>query len=106
MQANKNSRKSTSGIAIFLGSSLIQWHSKKQSAVSLPTCDAEYRSMTEATKEPILFKRILEELNINVGGPIPIHSDNKLAIEWAPGDKPPGNRARCWRICPLYSGLS
>jgi hypothetical protein len=30
-----NSRKSTSGMQLFLGSSLIQWHSKKQSAVSL-----------------------------------------------------------------------
>jgi hypothetical protein len=71
MQANKNSRKSTSGMTLFLGSSLIQWHSKKQSTVSLPTCDAEYRSMTEATKEPILFKRILVELNINDSGPYP-----------------------------------
>jgi hypothetical protein len=37
-----NSRKLTYGIAFFLGSSLIQWHSKKQSAVSLSTCEAEY----------------------------------------------------------------
>jgi hypothetical protein len=60
---------------------LIQWHSKKQSAVSLSTCEAEYRAMTGATKDPISFKRILEELNINIGGPIPMHSDNKSAIE-------------------------
>jgi hypothetical protein len=89
-----NSRKSTSGMALFLGSSLIQWHSKKQSAVSLSTSEAEYRAMTEATKNPILFKRILEELNINVEWPIPMHSDNKSAIEWATGDKPPGKRAK------------
>jgi hypothetical protein len=48
-----NSRKSTSGMKLFLGSSLIQWHSKKQSAVSLSTCEAEDRAMTEATKDPI-----------------------------------------------------
>jgi hypothetical protein len=89
-----NSRKSTSGMALFLGSSLIQWHSKKQSAVSLCACEAEYRAMTEATNDPILFKRILEELNINVDGPIPMHSDNNSAIEWATGDKPPGKRAK------------
>jgi hypothetical protein len=83
----------------FLGSSPIQWHSKKQSAVSLSTGEAEYRAMTEATKDPILFKRILEELNINVDGPIPMHSDNKSAIEWATWDKPPGKRAKtCRRI--------
>jgi hypothetical protein len=89
-----NSRKSTSGMAIFLGSSLIQWHSKKQGAVSLSTCEAEYRAMTEATKYPTLFKRILEELNINIGGPIPMHSENKPEIERATGDKPPGKRAK------------
>jgi hypothetical protein len=86
-----NSRKSTSRMAIFLGSSLIQWHPKKQSAVSLSTCEAEHRATTEATKDPILFKQILEELNINIGGPISMHSDIKSAIEWATGDKPPGN---------------
>jgi hypothetical protein len=89
-----NSRKSTSGMAIFLGSSLIQWHSKKQSAVSLSTCEAEYQAMTEATKDPMLFKPILEELNINVGGRTPMHSDNKSAIAWATGVKPPGRRAK------------
>jgi hypothetical protein len=89
-----NSRKSTSGMAIFLGLSLIQWDSKKQSAVSLSMCEAEYRAMTEATWDPILVKRILDELNINIGGPIPMHSNNKSAIEWAAGDKPPGKRAK------------
>jgi hypothetical protein len=96
-----NSRKSTSGMAIFLGSSLIQWHSKKQSAaVSLST--SAYRAMIEATKDPILFKRMLEGLIINVGGPIPMHSDNKPAIEGATGDKPPGKRAKHVDISAHY----
>jgi hypothetical protein len=50
--------------------------------------------MIGATKDPILFKRNLEELNFNVGWPIPMHSDIKSAIEWATGDKPPGKRAK------------
>jgi hypothetical protein len=50
--------------------------------------------MTETTKDPILFKRILEGLNINVCKPIPMHSDNKSALEWATGDKPLGKRAK------------
>jgi hypothetical protein len=41
-----------------------------------------------------LFKRILEELNINVGGPIRMHSDKTSAIEWPTGDKPLGKRAQ------------
>jgi hypothetical protein len=50
--------------------------------------------MPEATKDAILLKRILEALNINVDGPIPMHSENKSAIEWATGDNPPGKRAK------------
>jgi hypothetical protein len=57
--------------------------------------------MSEATKDPILFKHTLEELNINVGGPIPMHSDNS-AIEWATGDKPPGKRAKCVDVLVHY----
>jgi hypothetical protein len=46
-----------------------------QSAVSLSRREAEYRAMTEATKNPILFKLTLEELNIDVDGLNPMHSD-------------------------------
>jgi hypothetical protein len=34
-----------------------------------------------------------------------MHSDNKSAIEWATGDKPPGKRAHHVDVCPLYSRL-
>jgi hypothetical protein len=50
--------------------------------------------MTDATKEPILFKRILEEFVLNVDGPILMHSENKSVIERSTGDKPPGKRAK------------
>jgi hypothetical protein len=43
--------------------------------------------MTEATNDLILFKRILKELTVSIGGPIPRHSDSKSAIKWATGNK-------------------
>jgi hypothetical protein len=50
--------------------------------------------MTEETNDPILFQRLLEELIINVDGPIRMYSDNKSAIEWATGYRLPGKRAK------------
>ena len=41
----KLDRKSTSGTCHLLGSSLISWHSKKQSCVALSTAEAEYLSL-------------------------------------------------------------
>ena len=39
-------RKSTSGMAHFLGSSLISWGTKKQNSVALSTVEVEYVAMT------------------------------------------------------------
>ena len=37
-----DTRKSTSGVAFFLGGCLVSWSSKKQSSITLPTAEAEY----------------------------------------------------------------
>jgi hypothetical protein len=58
--------------------------------------------MTEAKLDPILFKRILEELNIKVDGSMLMHSINKSVIEWATGDKPPGNRSKRVDVSAQY----
>jgi hypothetical protein len=47
------SRKSTSGYAFFLGTTLISWSSKKQQTVALSTAEAEYMALTEAIKQGI-----------------------------------------------------
>ncbi|XP_070054753.1 uncharacterized mitochondrial protein AtMg00810-like [Nicotiana tomentosiformis] len=40
------SRKSTSGIAHFLGSCLVSWGTKKQNSMALSTAEAEYVAAT------------------------------------------------------------
>lgn len=48
-----NTRRSTAGYFFNIGSGAISWQSKRQSAVALSTCEAEFLGQTQATKEAI-----------------------------------------------------
>lgn len=54
-------RKSMSGFLIKLGNAVCLWGSKKQAAIALSTCEAEYCAMTHAAKEVIWISRIVEQ---------------------------------------------
>ena len=57
-------RKSTWGIVFFLGDCVISWSTKKQSIVTLSTCEAEYVTATSCTCHAIWLRRLLMELNL------------------------------------------
>ena len=62
--------RSTSEAAVFFGSNLVSWWSKKQSVVARSSTEAEYRSLALATAEVTWIKSLLSDLRIPHATPI------------------------------------
>jgi len=77
----RDTRRSTAGYLFNIGSGAISWQSKRQSVVALSTCEAEFMGQTQATKEAIWLRRLLNELNMSQGKAATIIcGDNQGAI--------------------------
>ena len=85
-------RKSTTGYLFTIAGGPVSWCSRKQTIVAVSTCEAEYISMSDTTKESVwltkLVKDILKDINLPqlnpiVESPITINSDNQGAIALA-----------------------
>lgn len=77
--ACQDSRRSTTGFSMFLGSSLISWRSKKQQIVSRSSAEAEYRALALASCEMVWLSILLFDLQVNTSVPI-LYSDSTAAI--------------------------
>lgn len=76
-------RRSTTGYAIFLGSSLISWSAKKQSVVAKSSTEAEYRALAMVTAELYWLRMLLQHLHICISTVPTIWCDNNGAIALA-----------------------
>nr|ABH08430.1 putative integrase [Beta vulgaris] len=72
-------RKSTSGMAQFLGHSLVSWSTKKQNTVALSTAEAEYVAAAACCSQMLWIKQQLSDYGINFEC-VPIYCDNTSAI--------------------------
>ena len=80
-----DTRKSTSGYVFSIGSAVISWSSKLQPTVALSSCEAEYIGQTNAAKEALWLRRLLDEIqpeSANNQATV-IYCDNQGAIALA-----------------------
>lgn len=75
-----DTRKSTTGYCVFLGSSLISWKTKKQSTVSRSSAEAEYRAIASTAMELKWISYLASDLQLNLQGAVTLSCDNKAAI--------------------------
>ncbi|KAJ4740894.1 Transposon Ty1-H Gag-Pol polyprotein [Rhynchospora pubera] len=73
-------RKSTTGVAFFLGNNLISWVSRKQKVVALSSCEAEYIAATTAACLGVWLQFLLTDLLQRKTGTVKLYIDNKSAI--------------------------
>nr|GEW05306.1 transposase, Ptta/En/Spm, transposase, Tnp1/En/Spm-like protein [Tanacetum cinerariifolium] len=59
-------QKSTSGICTFVGCCLISWFSKKQTALSISTTEAEYVSAEKACQQALWMKQALIDYDVRL----------------------------------------
>nr|GEX15427.1 hypothetical protein [Tanacetum cinerariifolium] len=75
----KDTFKSTSGGAQFLGEKLVSWSSKKQDCTALSTAEAEYVSLSACCAQVLWMRTQLTDYGFNFKK-IPIYCDSKSAI--------------------------
>ena len=76
-------RHSTSGYVFLLADGAISWSSRKQKTVAQSSTEAEYMAMADAANQAAWYYSFLEELGYTMDDPIPVHGDNKGAIDLA-----------------------
>ena len=81
-QADKDSRKSTSGSVFTLNGGAVVWRSIKQSSIVDSTMEAEYIVASEAAKEAVWLKNFLTNLGIvpKMDKPVTLYCDNSGAV--------------------------
>ena len=80
---DRDDRKSRSGCAIFLGQNLVSWKSKRQKCTAQSTSESEYIALSEAGKEIVWLRSLLQELGLEQKEPTVIWEDNTICIHTA-----------------------
>ncbi|XP_068304424.1 uncharacterized mitochondrial protein AtMg00810-like [Pyrus communis] len=79
---NPDTRHSTGGFCIYLGSNLVSWSSKKQKTVSRSSAEAEYRQLAYTAAELSWLRSLYRDLHLHLVRPV-IWCDNVSSIALA-----------------------
>lgn len=74
-------RRSITGIIVFVGRTPVNWISRRQGAIATSTYHAEFMALRTATEEAIAIRYMLRSLGIPVEGPTHLLGDNLGVIQ-------------------------
>ena len=74
-----DTRRSTSGYIVKIGSTAVCWQSKRQGCIALSSCESEYVSACTCSKQVVWMRRLLSELNVHINTFTTIYCDNDAA---------------------------
>lgn len=80
--ANMIDRKSYSGFAFILAGAPITWEARKQRTIALSSTEAEYMALSEATKEAMYLRDVLNNVGLECDC-VTLFNDNQGAIKLA-----------------------
>ncbi|GKD65658.1 ribonuclease H-like domain-containing protein [Tanacetum coccineum] len=76
-------RRFVTGFAVFLGSCLVPWKSKKQSVLAKSSAEVEYRAMSNVSCEIIWILKILTDLKVEYTILVQMFCDSSAAMQIA-----------------------
>lgn len=80
---NTEDRRSYSGFVFYIGNNAISWESRKQPTVALSSTEAEYMSISNAAKEAIYLRKLLEELGFGKQEAVKLNVGNQGGMKLA-----------------------
>ena len=80
---NEDSRRSTNGMIVKMGTGAISWASKLQPFVTLSTTEAEYIAAVSAGQEILWLRNLFTEFGYKFDAPSTLYIDNQSALSVA-----------------------
>ena len=92
--ADRDTRRSTSGVMAFHRINMVNWLVKNQKSVALSTMEAEYMALCEASKEAVYLRQLFSEIGLMQSDESVLILEDNLACRYIATDAKHHSRAK------------